>query len=223
MKKLLLFFTVCIMLTGCGKSSDTDIDDTTTTTTTEETSVEETSSDTSTVELSTEKKTDVTDEGNIIRPKEDNTDDDTKNKNDVIDNPEIEKASPVDNVKNSLFIEASNAVRSNCNSSSNADVNAIGNSLNKMVQTKEESVYANTAVNLIKSYARLNDCRQKIYDNNDVVTDEDIASLTSIEDGLSANVEIFLNASTTSVMDANFGYNKELSNLEASLSKVISQ
>lgn len=174
----------------------------------------------------------------IVRPKErkkeadDKTEESTKseNKNDADDNndsdspdddAEVIESSPVKNVSNEIFVEVSNAVRNNCNSNASPSSSGAVSALSSQAKTSEEKVYVNTASKLISAYARLNNLRNKVYDNNDVVTDEDIALLTSIEDGLSANVEIFLNTNTTNIMDSNFDYSNELNDLELSINNKI--
>lgn len=138
--------------------------------------------------------------------------------NPVVPSPEVNQASPIKNVNNTLFIDVSNAVRSSCNSSNTSGNAGIRSNWSSNAHTNEERIYVNTATKLIKSYARLNNCRKLAYDNGDVVTDDDIALLTEIEDGLGANVEIFLNTDTTDIMnDADFDYSAELNNLELSL------
>lgn len=209
MKKFLIMALMAFVLVGCGNKSD----DTEATSTTESMSVENFS------EINSEEENIVTEESSFA----DTTDAVLKEDDKIADSSsvqteEVSKPSPVDNVSNSVFVDVSSAVRNNCNSTANANSVQLKANWNSMVKTDEEKIYVNTALNLINSYARLNDCRKLIYDNNDVVTDEEIALLTEIEDGLGANVEIFLNTNTTSIMsDADFDYSNELDELELSL------
>lgn len=241
MKKFLLL-TVAVMalvlaFTGCGKN-ESDEESTTEVTeeTTEETTDEYAESTTEDDDIIHPKnKNDDSDDENsddIINPDEDsNGNDEDSNKNDssssdskdgVIDNPEATKASQVDNVSNKLFVEVSNAVRGNCNSSNTSDGSSYRSKWSSMETNSDEKTFANTGADLINSYSRLNNCRKLIYANNDVITDDDIKLLTTIEDDLSANVEIFLNAESTSVLSGDFSCSNQLSDLELSINNRLS-
>ncbi|MGN1317742.1 MAG: hypothetical protein ACI4VF_01915 [Lachnospirales bacterium] len=218
MKKFLVFLVCGLMLTGCGSIND-DENMESSTSTTEETTVEV--FDVRKI-FSEEESTEISTDDEIIHPvtKNDNNDKKENKNSDKTDedyNPEISKPSPVENVSNEIFIDVCDAVRDNCNSGANGNGQNILSSSKSLAKTNEEKTYVNTAINLINSYTRLNDCRNRMYENNDLASDDDIALLTNIEEGLSANVEIFLNTDTTSVMDSNFAYNNELDNLELSL------
>lgn len=218
MKKFIAFAVIGFMLTGCGSDENMDMEYTSTT---EETSVEETSQndffrEESLSEDEKDKEETTAEDAESSDEKADDEKTDNK-KTDISENPEVAQASPVDNVSNELFVDVSAAVRNNCRSDSNANSEQLRSGWNSMVKTNEERVYINTATNLINSYTRLNKCRNKIYENSNMASDDDIVLLTSIEEGLSANVEIFLNADTTSVMDSNFAYGAELDKLELSL------
>ena len=214
MKKFIAFAVIGLMLTGCGSDDSKDMDYTYTTeeTTAEETSNFDFSEDESIFEAENKDREKTTAEDS------EKSEEKTENeKTDVSENPEVAQASPVNNVSNELFVEVSAAVRNNCRSDSKANAQQLMSNWSSKVKTNEEKVYANTASNLINSYARLNKCRNMIYENSNMASDDDIVLLTSIEDGLSANVEIFLNTDTTSVMDSNFAYGAELDKLELSL------
>lgn len=222
MKKLFAFALIGIMLTGCG--SDTE-KDSLALSTTEETTEEEAVD----YDLYDEKSED--DEGkDRDKDKDNNNDEDIAEEDteaqdnkadsdaaDTNDNTEASQGSPIYNVSNELFVDVSNAVRNNCRSDANADSSKLRSTWSEKASTNEEKTYINTALNLINSYSRLNACRNRIYESGDKASDDDIVLLTSIEDGLSANVEIFLNTDTTSVMDSDFAYSSELDNLELSL------
>ncbi len=212
MKKFMILAIMAFMLAGCGNN----IDDVESTSTTENLSAEE-NYDEYSDEYSDEENETIEEISSVDTTIADlNNDKNTESPQ--VQPDEIDKPSPVDNVSNSIFVDVSSAVRNTCNSTANADSVKIGANWKAMINTNEEKIYTDTALKLINSYSRLNNCRKLIYDNNDVVTDDDIALLTEIEDGLGTNVEIFLNTNTTSIMsDSGFDYSDELDELELSL------
>ncbi len=211
MKKFIVLAVIGIMLTGCGSDEK---DDNNILSVTEETTVEETSENESEYEYENKDREESTQSESTTKKAEVDKKDTPKQ---VVDNPEVEQSSPVKNVSNDVFVEVSAAVRDNCNSNAKTGGDILRTAMQGKTYNKEETTYINTAGKLIDSYARLNKCRNMVYENNDVVNDEDIALLTSIEEGLGANVEIFLNTDTTDIMDSNFNYEKELDKLELSI------
>lgn len=207
MKKFMILALMAFMLVGCGNQNN-NTEETTATVDMPFEEISDTESEDDPAEESTDELT-----VSVEAQEENKTQEDT-----FKPSPEVSKPSPVENVSNSVFVDVSAAVRNNCNSTASANTAQLKSNLSSMAKTDEEKLYVNTALNLINSYTRLNNCRKIIYDNNDVITDEDIALLTEIEDGLGANVEIFLNTNTTSIMtDDDFDYTNELNELELSV------
>lgn len=218
MKKYIFLFAAMLILTACSKddgrkpvdwSEFSTVGEVTEESTSKEVSEDKTSQ-TITKSVVQEQTTDVPQQSSQTPLSQNNSNQDNSSSE---ASPVYSQASPVANVNNALFVDVSGIVRANCNSSNITGGSTFMSGWETMIKTNEDRAYAETAVKLINAYARLNAFKNKVAEPSQ----EQAAVMADIENGLSANTEIFLNTDNTDVLinDSNFDYNRELSQLES--------